>query len=144
MRGSPGQIDLLQAFRRHILAHRSLCGLLIALALAMKLLVPTGFMPTVAGGQIVVTLCSGSGPVKMMMTLPGTGHHDADDHGAAKHEPPCAFSGLTMPALSGADPVLLTAQILFAMVLALHALVAIPLPARSFLRPPLRAPPLSA
>ena len=107
----------------------------------MKLLVPAGFMPTLSGGTIVVTICSGTAPQTMVMTLPGSGEADGSHEDAGTHDRPCAFSGLVMPALGGADPVLLAIAIAAVIALGLRPAVppAIGRPAR--MRPPLRAPP---
>src|SRR3546814_12771157 len=76
----------------------------------LKVLVPAGFMPTVSSGTILVQLCSGQGPQTVMMELPGrSGDHDPADHKQA--DMPCAFSGLSSPALAAADPILLALAI---------------------------------
>src|SRR3546814_5427229 len=88
------------------LRHRWLAVWLAGAALMMKVLVPAGFMPTVSSGAILVQLCSGQGLQTAMLEIPGqSGDHDPADHKQA--EMPCAFSGLSSPALAAADPVLL-------------------------------------
>lgn len=127
--------------RRLALNNRMLAGALIALALAMKLLVPSGFMPAVADGRIIVSLCSGAGPAKMVMPLPGMEHGKSGDSQHGKSEQPCAFSGFSAPSLAAADPVLLALAILFVMALASCRLARRSTAAPSYLRPPLRGPP---
>jgi hypothetical protein len=122
----------------------ALAGFVIALTLAARLMVPIGYMPTAEQGRIALTLCSGAGPV-VAHIMPGTAHHaPAEDHGGGDgngaHKP-CGFAGVATPSLAAADPLLLVAAILFALVLALHRR---PLPAPQpspRLRPPLRGPP---
>jgi len=121
---------------RHILA----AAALIALALAMRVLVPSGFMPTSDHNRIVVALCSGSGPATVAIDL-GKEKGDASHERAADMS--CAFAGLGSPSLAGADPVLLVLAVAFALLLTARAvdpLSSVPLR----LRPPLRGPPLTA
>lgn len=98
-------------------------------------------MPDFSDGKIEISICTGYGPMKMMMTLPGTekGQPGSDHHD--KPEMPCGFSGLSMPSLAGADPILLAVAILFIMLLAGRKPVQPPVAAIFRLRPPLRGPP---
>lgn len=122
--------------------NRALAGALFALAMIMKVLVPAGFMPSIDHGQIVVSICSGTGPMTMVMTIPGLEHGKSGDNQHGKSEQPCAFSGLTAPSLAAADPVLLALAILFVMALAMRPMVPIGTTQRPHLRPPLRGPPV--
>lgn len=133
----------MNALRRHLLRHRALAGWIIAAALLMKVLVPAGFMPTMSGNSMIIQICSGYGPMTMAMPIPGKQDSSQGDH-QDKAEMPCAFSGLSAPSLAATDPVLLALAILFVMVAAIR--VAIPVPASSptYLRPPLRGPPITA
>ncbi|MXO66702.1 hypothetical protein [Altericroceibacterium endophyticum] len=108
----------------------------------MKIVIPTGFMPTMSNGQIVISVCSGMGPAKTVMTMPGLEHESESDAHRNKAEQPCAFAGLSAPSLAAADTLLLAAAILFVLALGMRSLV---LPASKtppYLRPPLRGPPL--
>lgn len=108
----------------------------------MKLVLPAGFMPTMAEGRMVVRMCSGTGPMTMVMTIPGLEQSKHDDGGHRdKHEPPCAFSGLSTPSLAAADPILLALAILFVLAMGIRALAAPTTTAPPYLRPPLRGPP---
>ena len=130
----------MKSVRRQLMHHRVLCIWLIAMALAMKALVPSGFMPSFSAGAITIELCGGHGVQEV--SLPGKDH--GPEQGQSKAEAPCAFSGLAVPGLAGADPIQLVAAIFFIMAM---ALLLQPLPARtrsSFLRPPLRGPPGTA
>ena len=136
----------MNAWRRFLLDHRRLAAGLVLLALAMKLLVPTGYMIGSAGGSITVELCSGTTRQTVTMAMPGMAHHGGDkmpEHGKA--EMPCAFAGLVAPALGGADPLLLAVAIAFIVATVFR----LPAPCRAtrappHLRPPLRGPPLAA
>lgn len=131
----------MRAFRALIRDHARLAAVLLALALAVKALVPAGFMLQ-AGGErfLTVTICSDASGTAQTMRIalpdkPG-GHSDMAD----KAEP-CAFAGLGHGALAGADPLLLAAAIAFVLLLGLAPLDAPPARAIPFLRPPLRGPP---
>ncbi|WCT72426.1 hypothetical protein PQ455_12345 [Sphingomonas naphthae] len=128
------------ALRRLLLTHRALTATLIALALLMKLLVPTGFMPVASGGGITVEICTGFGAQKMVMAIPGTAHRGGKaDH--QKADMPCAFAGLATPALAAIDPLLLAVAILFVMAMVFRVPVAPVVRGAARLRPPLRGPP---
>lgn len=132
----------MQPLRRLVASHRLVAGAILALALVMKLVLPAGFMPTVAEGRMVVRMCSGTGPMTMVMTIPGfeQGKHDGKGH-SDKHEAPCAFSSLSSPSLAAADPILLALAILFVLAMGIRALAAPTTVAPPYLRPPLRGPP---
>ncbi|WP_375420758.1 hypothetical protein [uncultured Sphingomonas sp.] len=129
--------------------HPALAALLVAAALAMKMLVPNGYMPVNGADGITLQLCPGaavSAPAPMAMA-----HHamtaPVDDHSehmpASKAELPCAFAGLAAPVLAAVDAVLLAVALAFmaAVMRGTHR----PAPrSTSRLRPPLRAPPLPA
>lgn len=116
--------------------------LLVALALGVKALVPQGYMIMASDGAIMVSVCSGQGP-QMIALDAGKHHGDHGDHqDNKKPDHPCAFSGLGMAALGGADPVLLAIAVAYALLLAFRR-EALPAPAApAYLRPPLRAPPV--
>ena len=126
----------MSTFRLFIRDHRALAVWLIALAFAMKLAVPAGFMPSAQGSTITVEVCNGTGPITI--SIPGLPDKNPD-HGAK--EQPCAFSGLSAPLLGATDPVLLVAALAFAFVVAIHWVAATPTRAPAYLRPPLRGPP---
>lgn len=91
---------------------------LILLALTMRLLVPTGWMPSADGRS--VTLCTGMGVVEAWVDADGDLHEKAPSKPVKAGEP-CVFAGLAaailapqaMPALplpaTAASPVLLPA-----------------------------------
>lgn len=131
--------------RRHIRNHPALAIWLIAAALVMKVLVPAGFMPTMAAGTVTITVCDGVNTSRMTMALPGMAQHDRGDHdddGKAHAEMPCPYAGLATPSLAAVDPVQLALAIAFVFA---FALVAVPAPRFApvrHLRPPLRGPPV--
>lgn len=139
---------------RHLLAQRHLAALLLAAALLLKLLVPTGYMIAVDHGRLSIIVCPGMTPAPTPMPMAGMDHgmaqdmampHDPAkpaDHGKA--EMPCAFAGLSAQVLGAVDIVLLAIALA---VVAAMALRGRPTPAprdAPRLRPPLRGPPLPA
>ena len=118
---------------------------LVACALAVKVLVPQGYMAA-QGTSAMVTLCSGSGPEMAAITIPlaDSGKQDGQGGEHGGHKAPdgtCPFSGLGHAATPGADPVLLLAAIAFVFATG-FAVVALPAPRRrAWLSPPLRGPP---
>lgn len=132
----------MHVFRRLVLNNPALAGFVLALALVMKLLMPAGFMPTVDNGHIVISICSGTGPMKVVMTIPGMEHGEGEDSGHHnKAEQPCAFTGLSLSSLAAADVVLLTAAIMFILALGMRPVAPLVTAATPYLRPPLRGPP---
>jgi len=123
--------------------HRTLAALLLALALCVKAIVPAGYMPGGGARFITVSICADAsgGEVTRQIAIPARGDA-AQDHARAKGE--CAFAGLAMAALGGADMALLAAALAFILALG-FAEHAVPAPRdASRLRPPLRGPPLAA
>lgn len=103
-------------------ARSSAVALLIALALMMKLLVPTGWMPAVGPGGVTLILCASAGSppsaemaaaaARLQAALAGTdeGGHEPLDGSA---DQPCTYAGLafawTMAAAVPAMPMPLAA-----------------------------------
>jgi hypothetical protein len=143
------------ALRRHLLVHSRLAALLIAVALLMRIVIPTGYMLVEApGGGITFAMCSGYGPVEPVVTEHAMHHGGADAHGASKSghdkhdeaakEMPCAFAGAATAALAATDPLLLAVALFFILAATFRLPVRLPVAATPFLRPPLRGPPVTA
>lgn len=118
-----------------------LAALIVAAALAVRVLVPAGYMPTLDNGSVVIGICSGYGPKMIAVTIPGLDHH-GDESDQARS--PCAFADLALPLIGGADAIQLAEALLFILAVALLLAVTLPPRAASWLRPPLRGPPLIA
>lgn len=124
--------------------HRGLAMLVLALTLCVKALVPQGYM--VGNGQklLTVQLClDGIRHQTVQIALPSDGSTgQTDSHSTGKSSEHCAFTALNMGALGGADAPLLALALLFILALG-FAPVQAPQPRRtSYLRPPLRGPPI--
>lgn len=104
----------------------------------MKVVVPAGFMPVAGPGQIMVLVCTQFGPQHVAIDVPGMPAKPGD---GAKMDQPCAFAGLGLAWLPGADPVLLAAALGFILALSFAAVVVPRLARTPRLRPPLRGPP---
>jgi hypothetical protein len=96
-------------------AERHTIGLMLALALLVRLLVPTGWMPEVDAQGIRLTWCGSAGPPPPAFVAAMTeaaerlhgGHHGPDHGGDADHkkpggDQPCAYAGLAFAALDQA------------------------------------------
>jgi hypothetical protein len=89
------------ALRRHLSLHRAFAAWLVAFALAVRLLVPAGYMPM--AGKAGLEICAGqNADIAAMGSMPGMGsmpHHAAMpmhgmDHGKAMpgdHDHDCGF-----------------------------------------------------
>lgn len=117
--------------------HALLAALLLALALAMKALLPHGFMVAPESRSFEVVLCAGLGETATV-TIP------FDSHGpdAAKAESPKCHGAIADKLVGrGVDPLLLPAALAFILALGFSAVVLPRLGRLHFLRPPLRGPP---
>lgn len=141
------------SLRRHI--HRSCwhVATLILAALIIRLLVPTGYMPGMVDGAVVMRPCDGqrAKPAMMNMAMPSGDHahasHDDDRGEGGQHggfDAPCAFSGLATPALAATDPILLAAAIAFILASAFRMVTARGFRRDAHLRPPPQGPPTTA
>lgn len=129
----------MQPLRAFFLHHRRMAALLIALTLAMKALVPAGFMLGGDSRVITVQICADAlgQQITQKIVLPSS--HSGEEK--AKSDSPCHFTALSHAMLGGADPVLLALALVFILALGFAPVLA-PAPRRiAFLRPPLRGPP---
>jgi hypothetical protein len=124
------------ALRHFLRQHAGIAAFVVAMALALRVVVPAGYMPTLQSGAITITLCDGYGPAQMVMKMPGMEHHDQ-----SQAQQRCAFADLALPSLAGADPIQLAAAIAFILLAAFFAIPAFVLRRPRQLRPPLRGPP---
>jgi hypothetical protein len=64
---------------------------LVVLALAMRVIVPAGWMPSVTSGSATFTLCTGTGMVEAWVDQGGKIHKSLPGKGGVNGEP-CAFA----------------------------------------------------
>ena len=119
--------------------------LICACALALKLLVPTGYMISNDHGRIAMTICSGVESQRMMVSMPGM-HHGSDGEGSpmdsGKSDMPCSYASMASAALDSIDPIQLGAFLAFLLATVFHVTVFPVAPRALYLRPPLRGPPV--
>lgn len=77
-----------QAKRHAVLA-------LFALALAVRALVPAGWMPSAQGGRPTISLCTGAGMIEGWVDADGKIHKSSPDKGG-KNSAPCVFALLAL------------------------------------------------
>lgn len=120
--------------------HRQLAMLLIACALIVKALVPSGFMIGQHATVLTVEICADTLGAKVTreVVVPHSGDH-AGEH--ADKAGVCPFSGLAMAALPGADALLLAVALAFILTLSFTTPLRVALPRVAYARPPLRGPP---
>lgn len=126
-----------------LLQHRRLALFAAVLALAMKLLVPGGFMPERQGGTLVVLLCDGSSHADthraLAITLPVTnkaGNPDGDN----THRD-CPYAALALAGLPLIGVALMAAALAFMLLRGIAGVAVARGAAPARLRPPLRGPP---
>ena len=131
------------AIRHALTTRRGWLAWACALALAVRMLVPTGYMPARIAGAPAFRLCPDAAP-QAAMSMPMAGmpamagkHHDHDKHSSGS----CPFAIAAMASLAGAD-----AAAILPPLLAIFAAVSLPRRAapifkQARLRPPSQAPP---
>lgn len=121
--------------------HSTLFWLLAAALLAVKALVPSGWMPVASEGGIRIALCTGAGTTMATLDPQGRLHRDGEPESAVQEA--CPYATAAAPFVLAVPPVLADAP-LPAAGLEPAALVAALIAARRALRPPARGPPASA
>lgn len=134
----------MRSLRNLIHARPLLAMLLVAMALCMKALVPSGYMVLAGSKTITVGLCAdGMGaPKTTTITIPMDPSAPAEPAHKGKADSPCAFSALSMAAAGGADASLRAVALAF--ILLLGTAFVPQFYAQSGVRwhPPLRGPPV--
>jgi hypothetical protein len=118
--------------------------LLVVIALAVKALIPAGYMISSKGERfLTVTICADASgtPKQMRIAIPDKDQTGSDHSEEADKAQPCVFSGLGHAALGGVDPLLLATALAFILLVGFAPLRAPPAREIAFLRPPLRGPP---
>lgn len=130
----------MERLRAIVMHDRRSATLLIVLAIALKALVPAGYMIASEARVLTIAVChdaSGSGSARDVV-IP------MKDKGGVPGKPSkgeCPYGALAMAGLPGADAVLLALAIAFLIALG-FAPQSVPRVSRpAFLRPPLRGPP---
>lgn len=130
----------MKGLRIYFRRHAALAMLIVGLALAVRALLPAGYMTGTSAGGLTVELCSGVAGKTVTVAIPAD---PSKDHGKAQADTPCAFAALGHAAGGAADPIQLAIAIAFILALAFRREAAALPPRRTQLRPPLRGPPLA-
>jgi len=133
------------SFRSFLHAHRTLAALLLACALAMKALVPAGYMVGSQSRTIAIQICDGQDHHilgHIVVGDAGKGGNGQNDH--AKGDGVCPYGALGHASLASADPVQLALALAFILAVSFAALVPTRQPRLLHIRPPLRGPPSQA
>ncbi len=128
--------------RACLLSRRGPAFALLALVLAVKALVPAGYMIDGDARGVTVRICADAAASVHAVVIPGKQRGDADQPGHDQQA--CPFAALGHAALGGADPLLLAAALVFILLIGLVPVPAAAPRASARLRPPLRAPPAFA
>jgi hypothetical protein len=134
----------MRSLRNLIHTRPLLALLLVAVALCMKALVPSGYMVFAGSKTITVGICAdGMGaPQTTTIAIPMDPSSPAEPTHKGKADSPCAFSALSMGAMGGADAPLLALALAFVLALELFTSPALRRTSPLRLRPPSQAPPL--
>jgi len=118
-------------------AHHRLAAALLLLALLLRGLVPTGWMPMVGADGAGLVICSSAGATAAPddIFLPGEQQAPVADHS------PCAFAGLGTPLLPTAFPLAFSFAAILLTTAPATGPPAAPASPRDRLRPPAQAPP---
>ena len=129
--------------RHLVFVNRTLAGLILAAALLIKAVVPSGYMIGNGSATTVIAVCSDAtgGHMVRQITIPLRNEAPAP---AQKGKQDCAYSTLVAAALAGAAPALLAAALLFIVLSGFWPGAKPRRQGTRHLRPPLRGPPLAA
>ena len=130
------------ALRAFLRTHRRLALGLIALALAMKALVPAGYMVAAKAHVLTVEICADTQGRHLTQQIVVPGESKPADH--AKTDGHCGWTSLASTALGGAELALLALALAFILLLGMAPVAPIREPRSQHLRPPLRGPPAAA
>jgi hypothetical protein len=117
-------------------------AVVFALALSVRLLVPTGFMPVQASGGIVIALCAPLGSETMRLEIPVSDENRKPVQ--REQSQSCAFASLANPAIDPGGAVYVPRAPGLIHEIALPPPPAIRLTPTDYFVPPLRGPPALA
>lgn len=134
------------SIRKFLQGHCRLAAIIMALALCLKIAVPTGYMVDSADHFLTLRICDGqAGGAALLVKVPMKGfasaHHGADDGMAEHGNNHCPFATMGMSGLEAGDVALLLIALAFIMALGFAPIVAPDLRRIFYARPPLRGPP---
>jgi hypothetical protein len=128
-------VTRLRAILKH---HTWLLALVVLAALAVRSLIPAGYMVDAGPDRLAVSICTAHGPSTMLIEVPSSKGTADPSEDAAKR---CAFADLALPGLPAVPPLELLAALAFILALWLAQAAPLRLSQAARLRPPLRGPP---
>jgi hypothetical protein len=113
----------MRGLRAILLHNRHLAVALVIIALAMKALVPPGYMVAGSSRSLTVLVCADSIGARsaVQVTIPQIGGKQAGGKQTGEHMP-CTFAGHGAAALGGADPIQLALALAFTLALGFLAI----------------------
>ena len=123
-----------------IRSYRPILWLALVAAVLLRAAMPSGWMPVAQDDSIRVLLCSGSGPVEIVVPIKRDSEPANGDHGAAPNDP-CPFGLALAKAMDLPGPVPEMALPIAEKPLDGERLAAVRLAILRSLRPPARGPP---
>lgn len=131
----------MQPIRSFLAGHVRLAALILVMALAMKALVPAGYMVGAGTGQtLTIEICDGQGK-STLRQISVAGKHMQTDESHEKAAKECPFTAISMHSLAASDAALLALAIAFILALGFAPVPVLRLQRRAWLSPPLRGPP---
>jgi hypothetical protein len=129
--------------RALLLRYRMIALAVMALALAVKALVPAGYMVDPGSKALSIRVCADAQLSSTMrdIVIPMKGE-PAGKH--SKGEGLCPYTALSFASLVGADPIQLATLLAFILAVGFAAVAVPARRRRQHLRPPLRGPPILA
>lgn len=134
----------MNSLHARVAANRRMALVVALLALFMKALVPTGFMPEADSRGIIVQICSGTpgGQQLLEIAIPQSPEHGSGKH--AGNDGVCAFAAIGHAAKPATDPIVAPTPFLAAAIAPLALAATLPVRRDGRYRPPLRGPPATA
>lgn len=137
----------MHALRIMAYRYRLLAAVLLVLALAIKAVVPMGYMPVRHGTVLTIEICADAtsgGSLTRQIVVPSDPASGQGKTAPDKASSTCPYAALGLAMLAGANAVLLALALAYILSLGLAPTSSIPLRRIAFLRPPLRGPPAPA
>jgi Zn-dependent protease len=134
----------MQLLRAFLHARRWTAFAVIALALCMKVLVPTGMMVGSQSKVFQIEICAEAMGQTLTKAVTIPMKHAGGDDAAKQAKDHCPWAGASHVPLAGTDPVQLALALAFIVALGFAAARPLALARRTYLQPPLRGPPALA
>ena len=84
---------------RALASHRAFAALLLACALVMRVVVPSGYMPGAgSASHFTIAICDGTSAASATLTLPERAHNTPTGHAASS----CPYAVLSLAMMGGA------------------------------------------